>query len=96
MGTKKKVLLYIDAETILTAKELGLNLSKVSENALKDAIRRMREPNSRTMPDGGTQNIGEWTGGDLNPRPPECKSGVHTKLNYRPKHFLSEENCVKR
>jgi hypothetical protein len=19
-----------------------------------------------------------WTGGDLNPRPPECKSGVHT------------------
>ena len=26
----------------------------------------------------------EWTEGDLNPRPPECKSGVHTKLNYRP------------
>ena len=20
----------------------------------------------------------KWTGGDLNPRPPECKSGVHT------------------
>ena len=20
----------------------------------------------------------QWTGGDLNPRPPECKSGVHT------------------
>ena len=27
---------------------------------------------SRSIP----QNI--WTGGDLNPRPPECKSGVHT------------------
>ena len=26
----------------------------------------------------------EWTGRDLNPRPPECKSGVHTRLNYRP------------
>jgi hypothetical protein len=25
-----------------------------------------------------------WTGGDLNPRPPECKSGVHAKLNYQP------------
>ena len=30
-----------------------------------------------------------WTGRDLNPRPPElsalaCKSGVHTRLNYRP------------
>ncbi len=34
--------------------------------------------------------ISKWTGRDLNPRPPEllayfaCKSGVHTKLNYRP------------
>ena len=26
----------------------------------------------------------EWTGRDLNPRPPECKSGVHARLNYRP------------
>ncbi len=25
-----------------------------------------------------------WTGGDLNPRPPECKSGIHTRLNYQP------------
>ena len=25
-----------------------------------------------------------WTGRDLNPRPPECKSGVHARLNYRP------------
>ena len=70
MGTKKKVLLYVDAKTILTAKELGLNLSKVSENTLKDAIRRMREPNSPTMPDGSTQNIGKCRGWDLNPRRP--------------------------
>lgn len=29
----------------------------------------------------------EWTGGDLNPRPPECKSGIHTRLNYQPTWF---------
>ena len=28
--------------------------------------------------------LGGWTGRDLNPRPPDCESGVHTKLNYRP------------
>ena len=41
-----------------------------------------------------SQNSGKlkWTEGDLNPRPPECKSGIHTKLNYRPLHFLSEKN----
>lgn len=35
-----------------------------------------------------------WTGGDLNPRPPECKSGIHTRLNYQPIHFLSEESML--
>ncbi len=25
-----------------------------------------------------------WTGRDLNPRPPDCESGVRTRLNYRP------------
>jgi hypothetical protein len=25
-----------------------------------------------------------WTGRDSNPCPPECKSGVHARLNYRP------------
>jgi len=70
MGTKKKVLLYIDEEIIREAKEIGFNLSKVSENALKDAIRRMIEPSPQTMPDGGIEN-GEWCGGwDLNPRRP--------------------------
>jgi post-segregation antitoxin (ccd killing protein) len=41
MGTKKQLFLYTDSETTQKAKELGLNLSKVSENALKEAIRRL-------------------------------------------------------
>ena len=63
MGSKKKTLLYIDAETVRNAKELGLNLSKVAENALKEAVRRMSEPNGGTMPNGGTENSAQWTGG---------------------------------
>ena len=31
----------------------------------------------------------EWTGGDLNPRPPECKSGVHTNWTTGPQIVLS-------
>ena len=30
------------------------------------------------IPKTGPESNFEWTGGDLNPRPPECKSGVHT------------------
>jgi post-segregation antitoxin (ccd killing protein) len=41
MGTNKQILLYIDTEIAKKAKDLGLNLSKVSENALKEAVRRL-------------------------------------------------------
>ena len=81
MAKKKRVLLYIDNEIVQTAKDLGLNLSKVSENALKEAIRRLKGINSENNCPGGIncgENSGKWTEGDLNPRPPECKSGVHT------------------
>jgi post-segregation antitoxin (ccd killing protein) len=69
MGTKKKVLLYIDAETIQKAKELGLNLSKVSENALKEAVCRLEGTKSETDCQDGTHcdERGRWCGGwDLN------------------------------
>lgn len=32
----------MDEETVKTAHELGLNISKVSENALKEAIARLK------------------------------------------------------
>gem|GEM_PF-4078801 len=46
----------------------------------------MKKPSEKSTEDNkaNTHNKVMWTGGDLNPRPPECKSGVHTKLNYRP------------
>ena len=81
MGNKKQILLYIDSETTKKAKELGLNLSKVSENALKEAVRRLEGMDSQIGCQDGIhcgENSAKWTGGDLNPRPPECKSGVHT------------------
>ena len=42
MGTKGKITLYVDLEVVREAKELGLNISKVCENALKEAIRRLK------------------------------------------------------
>jgi len=42
MGKKGKVTLYIDDQVVRAAKEAGLNLSKISENALKEAIARLK------------------------------------------------------
>ena len=81
----------IDQDVLRTAKELGLSVSKVSENALKEAIKRLQTPVQQTETNGGyidmrsvSRSALKWTGRDLNPRPPECKSGVHARLNYRP------------
>jgi phosphoribosyl-ATP pyrophosphohydrolase len=43
---KGKVTLSVDLELVKNAKELGLNISKICENALKEAIKRMnnRDP----------------------------------------------------
>jgi hypothetical protein len=47
-----------------------------------EMLERLQVNASKTMqvkrPDLNPVLEYEWTGGDLNPRPPECKSGVHT------------------
>lgn len=44
-GKKDNVMLYLDPNVVREARELGLNLSKVCENALKEAIRRLKGEN---------------------------------------------------
>jgi hypothetical protein len=65
MGDKVSICLYISKEVLETAKRIGLNLSRVSENALLDAIRRLKEP-EREAGLGSPINL-EGRGRDLNP-----------------------------
>ena len=51
MGNKTRTTLYLDAELVKNAHQLGLNVSKIAENALKDAIERMERP--KTLNNGG-------------------------------------------
>lgn len=45
-GKKKNALLYLDEDLIKEVKDLGLNLSKICENALKEAINRLKSENN--------------------------------------------------
>ena len=65
MGSKVSTCLYINKEVLETAKQVGLNASKVSENALLDAIRRLMKPEQATSLQS-LINI-EGRRGDLNP-----------------------------
>ena len=53
MVDKVSTYLYIKKEVPETAKQIGLKVSKVSENALLDAIGRLKEPKQET----GLQNL---------------------------------------
>ncbi len=63
--------IYLDKEVIQKAKDIGLNISKTCENALKDSIRRLEAPNHQntTQPvfgEGFSQKASWWGRGDLN------------------------------
>jgi post-segregation antitoxin (ccd killing protein) len=42
---KKSVMVYLDPEVVKEARELGLNISRICENALREAIRRLKGEN---------------------------------------------------
>jgi len=63
MGKKRSTCLYLDTRVVETARKVGLNVSRVSENALKEAIRRLGEPKQETA----LGNPARREGRDLNP-----------------------------
>ena len=75
-GKKATVGITLPPEMVRKAREYGLNISKICENALKIYIKRLEE--SETETNGGADSIRasrspefpEILGRDLNPRPP--------------------------
>jgi hypothetical protein len=65
MSNKVSTCLYIDKSVLETAKQMGLNISKVSENALVEAIARLSGPKQETAL--GSPARGEGRGRDSNP-----------------------------
>ena len=65
MGSKVSTCLYINKKVLETAKKVGLNVSKISENALIEAISRLTEPERGTAL--GSPPRGEGRGRDSNP-----------------------------
>ena len=77
MTRKTRTNITVDPDVLRKAHELGLNVSKVCENALKDAIRRLEQPTIQTETNGGYIDARSVSfedrrslGRDSNPRPP--------------------------
>ena len=77
MGSKVNMCIYVDREVLESAKRMGLNLSRVSENALRSAIGRLNGPERRTGPMSVAPLEPEGRGRDLNPG-----ARLHRSIGY--------------
>ena len=69
MGKKVRTNLYIDSETLREAQELGLNISKTCENALKIVIERIKPFYSQKNVENASKDNDWWDRPDLNRGP---------------------------
>ena len=70
MGSKKSTCLYLDKEVVETVRRMGLNISKVSENALVEAIERL----SGSRPEDSLRSQPNFEGRDRDSNP---GAGLH-------------------
>lgn len=90
---RKKVSVSIDPQICEKGKELGLNLSKISENAIKACIEALEHVNGVKTSFSAPalhQQRGEWTGRDLNPRLLDCESNQKPTVFENPSDALSD------
>ena len=57
MGKKTTISIYIDRDVAKEAKEMGLNISKTCENALKMAIKQLKPLYSHEMLKNGSDDV---------------------------------------
>ncbi len=72
-GKKAQVQITLTPESVEKARELGLNISRVAQNALDEAIRRLGGPNYRSTAEG-CSNSQDWWGRPDSNRGPESPS----------------------
>ena len=70
----------VNKELLHKAKEIGLNISKVSENALKDMINRIEGSKATINPENRLENDVWWGRPDLNRSPESPSLRAWTKL----------------
>jgi post-segregation antitoxin (ccd killing protein) len=87
-ATKTTVSLYLSKNLVKRAREHRLNISRVTEQALSSILDYLEtqnnEKNSQFLDKASFPKKVWWTGRDLNPRPPRCQRGDHSKLIYPP------------
>ena len=88
VNRKKTVGITLPPNLVKKARKHKLNISRITEQALNSILDYLETQNQAGSSDflssGSFLKESEWTGRDLNPRPPRCQRGDHSKLIYPP------------
>ena len=68
-GKKAQVQITLSPESVQKARELGLNISRVAQNALDEAIRRLESSDCRSTAEGCPEQQDWWGRPDSNRGP---------------------------
>ena len=95
MGKKSRTTLYMDSEIVKEAQNLGLNISKTCENALKQAIKHLKplygENKPKDCPDNPKNKpLVGLPGFEPGSRAPEAQSLDHASRQPLPKSLLKQ------
>ena len=94
MGKKKLTTMRLDEDLVKKAHDLGLNVTKFCENALKELIKRIESPDSSKVVENssdGPKNNNWWGRPDLNRSPESPSLRAWTMLADGPSLCLSEK-----
>jgi post-segregation antitoxin (ccd killing protein) len=85
---RKNVMVTVRRDLLQTAREIGINLSKLLENTLIQTLEAQTKPLSPNEKNTDTRSVSHredwWAGRDLNLRPQPRKGCVLTMLDDRP------------
>ena len=86
-GMKKNVMIRIDEEIVKKAKNYGLNISKISENSLKELIRRIEAPINQNEQKGNHEKgLVDWAGFEPAASAMPRRRSYQTDLPARPEN----------
>ncbi|MEA2090012.1 MAG: type II toxin-antitoxin system CcdA family antitoxin [Thermoproteota archaeon] len=93
MGEKVKVNITMDEDVVKKAKELGLNISRISENAIKEYIKRLEHSKVVNIPNNVMKVLEETSKKTGKPITDLVKEALENQINKSTFDMLRERDC---
>ena len=89
MGNKVSTCIYVDRGVLETARNVGFNISKVSENALIEAVGKLNGAKPEIGSNSRVSSVAEGRGRDSDPG-----ARLHRPIGHQATHSRPRYHCI--